>query len=169
MMTYRADKQTVHLDRLAQRLTGSQVSYGLTGPRMVITGNVIFLLAGVAGLIAAAQGAEFGEDIVLAAMIGSVFYKAAIELKERWPAPPDERESAIRWKSQAIGASLAIGLVAVWAVLLSDFADNGVWFPQSPDQWSAVGLFVLGLTTQASNIAAAWMTPAYAPELTADE
>lgn len=169
MMTYRGNKHTVQLDRLATRLTGSQVRYGLTGPRMVMAGNAIFLLASVAGLIGAARGAEFGHPILMAAIIGSLVYKATIELKERGYAPPDERESAIRWKSFAIGAGLSVGLVGMWAVLLSSFADSGMWFPQSPDQWSPVGLFLMGLTTQVSSIVAAWMTPTYATELNADE
>jgi hypothetical protein len=40
-----------------------------------------------------------------------------------------------------------------------------MWYPDRSEEWQAAGVFILGLMVQITNIAKAWMTPAYAAAL----
>jgi hypothetical protein len=153
------------LDRIATRLTGRQVHMGFTGPHMIIAANAILLLIALAGMLATTRDQDFGQDLVVWAMIASALHKAAVELKERGSRELDEREKTIRWKSIAIGGWAVTTLISIWAILISHFADNGLWYPSKDDDWLTLGAFILGLMGQTSSIASAWMTPSYAAEL----
>lgn len=167
MMAYEGNKVSERLDRLAVAGLGNNAESGVS-PRMSIIANVLFLAAGIAGLVLCAQGdARWG--IVFGAMFGAGTHSVIVEYRKRGNAPLDERERAIFWKATAIGASVPCVLTALWVMLLGSFADQGMWHPDRPDEWRAAGLFILGLMSQISNIALALMTPAYAAELLDDE
>lgn len=167
MMAYEGKKIAARLDRLAIAGIGANAESG-TAPRLSILANVIFLAAGIAGLVLCAQG-DVGPGIVFGAMFAAGTHTVIVEQRKRGNAPLDERERAIFWKATAIGAFVPCVLVAGWVMLLGNFADQGMWHPDRPDEWQAAGFFILGLMSQIANIASAWMTPAYAAELLDDE
>lgn len=167
MMAYEGNKVSERLDRLAIAGFGNNADNGAS-PRLSIIANVIFLAAGIAGLVLCAQG-DVGSGIVFGAMFGAGTHSVIVEYRKRGNAPLDEREAAIFWKAMAIGALVPSVLAALWALFLASFADQGMWYPDRPEEWRAAGFFLLGLTSQISNIASAWMTPAYAADLLDDE
>lgn len=167
MMAYEGNKVSDRLDRLAIAWVGIGAENG-TAPRLSILANLVFMAAGIAGLVLCAQG-DFGSGIVFAAMFAGSTHTVIVEHKKRGNAPLDERERAIFWKAMAIGALVPCVLAALWALFLAPFADQGMWYPDRPEEWRAVGFFILGLMTQIANVASAWMTPAYAAELDDDE
>ncbi|MCL9999905.1 MAG: hypothetical protein NBV68_11030 [Erythrobacter sp.] len=69
----------------------------------------------------------------------------------------------------AISGWIVITLVSFWAVLVGQFAHNGLWYPRHAKEWPALGIFIAMLSAQISCIASAWMTPTYAAELLDDE
>jgi hypothetical protein len=168
MMMDKQNGAASRLDRLAIRLTGGQVHTGFTGPHMIILANGLFLLAGLAGMIAVIMGLDMSA-LIVAAMLGTTFHKVAVEWKERGYAPKDEREDALHWKALAIGVSIPLTLLVVWMLLLGAFADDGMWHPVGQDDWTAVATFALGLAGQLASIVKARMTPSYAADLLDDE
>lgn len=168
MMAYRPDNAGTRLDRLATRLTGGQVHYGITGPYITIAFNLVLLLAGVAGMTGVIMGGEMN-GLLQAVLIAGTFHGAFVQYKERGNAPLDERENAIRWKAMALGAGISGMLLVVWMCLLGGFADQGMWHPAKEDDWMAVAMFAVALAAQINAIAKAWMTPAYAAELLDDD
>lgn len=167
MMAYEGNKVSARLDRLAIAGLGNNAESGFS-PRLSILANLVFMAAGIAGLVLCAQS-DFGSGIVFAAMFAGGTHTVIVEHKKRGNAPLDERERAIFWKAMAIGAFVPCVLAALWALFLASFADQGMWHPDRPEEWRAAGFFLLGLTSQISNIASAWMTPSYAAELLDDE
>jgi hypothetical protein len=167
MMAYEGNKVVERLDRLAIAGVGIGAANG-TAPRLTILANVIFLAAGVAGLVLCAQG-QVGSGIVFGAMFGAGTHSVIVEQRRRGSAPQDERERAIFWKATAIGAFVSCVLAAGWLMFLGNFADDGMWMPDRREAWRAAGMFILGLFVQIANIAVAWMTPSYAAELLDDE
>lgn len=167
MMAYEGNKVSERLDRLAIAGLGNNAESGVA-PHLSILANVIFLAAGIAGLVLCARG-DVGPGIVFGAMFGASTHSVIIEYRKRGNAPLDERERSIFWKATAIGAFVPCVLTAFWVMLLGAFADQGMWHPDRPDEWRAAGLFILGLMSQIANIAMAWMTPAYAAEMLDDE
>lgn len=167
MMAYEGNKVSERLDRLAIARVGIGAENG-TAPRLSILANVIFLAAGITGLVLCAQG-DAGPGIVFGAMFGAGTHSVITEYRRRGNAPLDERERAIFWKATAIGASVPCVLTAIWVMLLGNFADQGMWYPDRPEEWRAAGFFLLGLMSQIANIASARMTPAYAADLLDDE
>jgi len=163
MMAYRKNGFITRMDRIAMMVTGQDTETGLN-PRLSILAHLVFMATGTVGLVLCAQG-EFGPDIVFGAVFFSSTHAVIVEQLKRGKARLDEREWGVFWKSMAIGASVPCVLVAIWAMLLAPYADQGMWHPDRPDEWMAVGSFILGLMTQITNIAMAWMTPAYAAEL----
>jgi hypothetical protein len=151
-------------ERLSQLLDHPR-SLALTGPLMSIMINIVLVLVALAGLVLAAHGQRAGQPIVFAAMIWSTTHTILIRAKHSGNAAPDERERALATEAMAVGGYSAATLVAVWFLVLGVFADAGMWFPQSSREWQALGFFVIGLTTQITNIAAAWRTPPYAADL----
>lgn len=143
-------------------VTGQDAASGMAR-RVAIFGNLVFMAASIAGLVLTARG-QSGLWLVLLAMASSGAYSGVIEYQQRGKAPRDEREWAIFWKAWAIGAFLPCGLAGFWAMLLGSFADQGMWYPSRAEEWEAAGLFILGLMVQISNVAKAWMTPAYATQ-----
>lgn len=163
MMAYKGKGMITRLDRIAMTVAG-QNPYTSTAPRLSILANLIFMAAGVTGLVLTARG-EIGPILVFFAMIMASTHTVIVEYQKRGEAPLDEREWGIFWKAMAIGAFVPCVLTAFWVMLLGSFADQGMWHPNRPDEWQAAGLFILGLMTQITNIAKAWMTPAYAADL----
>jgi hypothetical protein len=106
----------------------------ITAPYVIIAANLILMLVSLAGIIRTAQGQAGGHDLIVIALNGTIFYSAAVEYIERGNRTPDERQSAIRGKSLAIAGWIVISLVMIWAVLLGQFAKNGLWFPKHPGQ-----------------------------------
>lgn len=166
-MAYKKDRIAGGLDRAAIAVAGPNSETG-TGPRMLLIVNLIFLLVGIAGMVLAARG-DFGPWVVFAAMIGATTHTIIAEYRKRGDAPLDEREKALAWKTVAIGGMVPLVLVALYMLFLGPFADNGLWSPQTKAHWQATGFFILGLSTQITNIASALMTPSYAAEFDLDD
>ncbi len=163
MMAYKKNGSITRMDRIALAVTGPHAEAALN-PRISIFVNLIFMAAGITGLVLTARG-EIGPILVFFAMILASTHTGIVEYQKRGEAPLDEREWSVFWKAMAIGAFVPCVLTAFWVMLLGSFADQGMWHPNRPDEWQAAGLFILGLMTQITNIAKAWMTPAYAAEL----
>lgn len=167
MMAFKGNKVAERLDRLAIAGIGTNAQNGVS-PRLSILANLTFLAAGIAGLVLCAQG-DLGPGLVFAAMFAASTHTMIVEQRKRGNAPLDERERAIFWKATAIGAFVPCVLVAGWAMLLGNFADQGMWYPDRTAEWRASGFFILGMMSQIANIANAWMTPSYAADLLDDE
>lgn len=163
MMAYGKNGLVTLMDRLAMMVTGPNAEAGIN-PRIAIFANLVFMAVSIAGLVMTAKG-QNGFWLVFAGMIASGNYSGIAEYQQRGRAPRDERDWAVFWKAMAIGAFVPCMLVGFWAMLLGSFADQGMWYPDRSEEWQAAGLFVLGLMTQITNIAKAWMTPAYAAAL----
>ncbi len=163
MMAYKGKGMVTRMDRIAMAVTGQNAETGIN-PRLSIIANLIFMATGIAGLVITAQG-HFGPGLAFAAMIASSTHTVIIEYAKRGDAPLDERERVIAWKSMAIGAFVPCAIVGMWALLLGNFADNGLWYPDQSSEWQVLAFFILGLMTQITNIATAWLTPSYAAEL----
>lgn len=153
--------------RIAQ-LLGHPRNLALTGPLMSIIIDVFLMLVAVAGVVLAANGSKAGQALVIAAMLWSSAHTLLVRAKHGGNAPLDERERAVATEAAAVGGYTASSLAALWFLLLGVFAEHGMWFPQQPIEWQALGFFMIGLATQITNIAAAWRTPPYAADL-ADE
>lgn len=166
-MAYKDNEAITRMDRVAMAVTGQNAKAALN-PRLSILANLIFLATGIAGLVLTARG-DFGPTLVFFALIMSSSHAGIVEYQKRGQAPLDEREWGVFWKAMAIGAFATCVLTGFWVMLLGSFADQGMWYPDRPDEWRAAGLFILGLMTQITNIAKAWMTPAYAADLFDEE
>ncbi|WP_324073938.1 MAG: hypothetical protein RSE14_11895 [Erythrobacter sp.] len=151
------------MDRIAIVVTGQDAGTGMAR-RVSILANLLFIAAGLAGLVLTVQG-QNGFWLVFVAMVAAGSYSGVLEYQQRGMAPRDEREWAVFWKAMAIGAFVSCVLVGLWAMLLGSFADQGMWYPDRSEEWQAAGVFILGLMVQITNIAKAWMTPAYAAAL----
>lgn len=148
------------------RLVAHPRNLALTGPLMSIIVNGGLVLAGVAGLFMAAQGLKAGPSVVFAAMIWASAHSLIVRMRNGMNMQqPDERERAVATNAGVVGSYLTVVLLGVWFMLLGAFADQGMWSPKSPEEWHALGFFVIGLTLQITNIAAAWQTPAYSGDL----
>lgn len=167
MMAYERKRVITRMDRVAMEVSGLNAQGG-ANPRLSILANLVFLAAGIAGLVLCARG-DFGSGIVFGAMFAASTHTVIVEQRMRGNAPRDERERAIFWKATAIGASVSCVLAAGWVMFLGNFVDDGMWMPNQPEEWRAAGLFILGLMIQIANIAAAWMTPPYPAELLDEE
>ncbi|ASR53767.1 hypothetical protein [Blastomonas fulva] len=167
MMAYGKNGVVTGMDRVALAVTGQDAATGIAR-RLAIFGNLVFMAASIVGLILTVQG-QSGRWLVFVAMISSSAYSGAVEYQQRGKAPRDERERAVFWKALGIGAFVPCVLAGLWAVLLGHFADQGMWYPDRSQEWEAAGLFILGLMIQITNIAKAWLTPAYAAELLDDD
>ena len=165
-MAYKENTIAAWLDRVANRITGPGAHTG-TGPRMGLIANLGFLAMGVAGMALVVRG-DFGPGLLFAAMFGSTTHTVIVEYRKRGNAPLDEREQGVFWKSMAIGGMGTACFVALWALFLGPFADDGMWYPRTSTHWQAAGFFILGLTSQITNIAAACMTPAYEDDFDID-
>lgn len=167
MMAYKGNHVLERLDRLAVAGIGANSEDGIP-PRLSILANLVFMAAGIAGLVLCARG-DFGSGIVFGALFAASTHTVIVEQRSRGNVPRDEREQAIFWKATAIGAWVSCLLAAGWVMLLGTFVDDGMWMPDRPEEWRAAGLFILCLLIQITNIAAAWMTPAYAADLLDDD
>jgi hypothetical protein len=161
MMAYGKNETAARLSQLMERPR----NLALTGPLMSILINVSLVLVAIAGVVVAANGSKAGQMLVFAAMIWSSTHTLLVRAKHSGNAPLDERERVLANEAGLVGGYTTSSLVAIWFLLLGAFADNGMWFPQQPVEWQALGFFVIGLTTQITNIAAAWRTPAYSGDL----
>lgn len=152
-------------ERMGQLLAHPR-NLALTGPLMSMIVNAGLVLAGVAGLFMAAQGLKAGPSVVFAAMIWASAHSLIVRLRNGTNTQqPDERERAIATNAGVVGSYLTVVLLGGWFMLLGNFADAGMWFPKAPQEWHALGFFVIGLTLQITNIAAAWQTPAYSRDV----
>lgn len=167
MMAYGKNGLVTKMDRIAMAATGQDAASGMAR-RVAIFGNLMFMAASIAGLVLTARG-QSGLWLVFIAMSSSGAYSGVLEHQQRGKAPRDEREWAIFWKASAIGAFVPCVLAGFWAMLLGSFADQGMWYPDRAEEWESAGLFILGLMVQISNVAKAWMTPAYATEPLGDD
>lgn len=161
MMAYGRSEARERLSRLIEHPR----SLALTGPLTTIIVNTLLILVGIGGLTLTAHGSRAGQSIVFAAMLLSNTYLLLLRAKSGSPAAPDERERMVTTEAAAVGGYAASMLIACWCLLLGPFADQGLWFPQQPMEWQALGFFMIGLVTQITNIAAAWRTPPYVAEL----
>jgi|JI8StandDraft_2_1071088.scaffolds.fasta_scaffold85293_2 hypothetical protein len=161
MMAYGKNEAAARLSQLLERPR----NLALTGPLMSIIVNIFLVLVAIAGVVVAANGMKAGQMLVSSAMIWSTAHTLLVRAKHGGNALPDERERAVASEAMAVGGYTTSLLAALWFLLLGAFADNGMWFPQQPIEWQAVGFFMIGLTTQITNIAAAWRTPPYAADL----
>lgn len=161
MMAYGKNGTAARLGQLLERPR----NMALTGPLMSIIINVFLVLVAIVGLVVAANGSKAGQMLVFSAMIWSTAHTLIVRAKHGGNAPLDERERALANEAGLIGGFTTSSLVAIWFLLLGAFADHGMWFPQQPIEFQALGFFMIGLTTQIANIAAAWGTPPYAADL----
>ena len=161
MMAYRKSETAARMNQLIERPR----NLALTGPLMSIIVNLFLVLVAIAGVVAAANGLKAGQMLVFAAMIWSTTHTVLVRAKHGGNAPLDERERALANEAGLVGGYTTSSLAAIWFLLLGAFADNGMWFPRQPIEWQALGFFMIGLTTQITNIAAAWRTPPYAADL----
>lgn len=148
-----------------EQLLGRPRNLALTGPLMSIIVNLLLIAVALAGLVAAANGLRFGQTLVFGAMFWSIAHTVHVRAKIGGNSPPDERERALSTEAAAFGGYLTAALVGIWFMFLGVFADHGMWIPQASREWQALGWFVIGLMTQATNIATAWNTPSYAADL----
>lgn len=151
------------LDRLSIVLFGPGAETGLN-LRLTIFANLLFLAAGIAGMVLVAQGAT-GTGLLFGVLFGTSNCTMLIEFRKRGRASLDEREQPIAWKSMAIGSTSTCFLVGLWATAPGTIVDEGLWLPVRPSEWQATGLFIFSLMLQITNIASALMTPPYAAEL----
>lgn len=165
MMAYGKSETAERIRQLLERPR----NLALTGPLMSIIVNTFLLLVAIAGLVAVAKGVKAGPSLVFAAMIWSTTHTWIVRAKHIGNERLDERERALAIEAAAVGGYTASILVAIWFLLLGIFADYGMWFPQSAKELMALGYFMIGLMTQATNIATAWRTPLYAAELLDEE
>ena len=165
MMAYEGDRIAEGLDRAAMRVTGLQVHTGKIGPRTTIFATLIFMSVTAIGMYLTVQGAKAGQGLVFSAAMGSLAIKLFNDYKERGNGPLDERELAIYWKANAIGAMIPLIGVAVWSLFLGNFADFGMWYPREKFEWVALCFLLLGLMTQIGLIVTGWLTPSYAADL----
>ena len=142
---------------------------GFVGPRLQIFLAVCFLIVALSGLIIAITGKELGSDLVFIAMIFGLAMRVVNDWQKRGARSLDERERAIMWKSNAWGAIVPLAIVIGYTLLLSNFADDGWWFPQQDFQWSAISLALVAAWGLISLIANGVMTPVYAAELDEDD
>ena len=147
------------------RLTGRQGHTGLIGPKMKIFAALIFMALSFMGFYLAAIGKEVGQGIVFAAAMSSLAIKLSADYKARGNGPLDERERAIYWKSNAIGAMVPLFAVAIWSLNIASIDSTEIWRPRENFQWVAVSFLLLGLMTQIGLIVTGWLTPAYAADL----
>ena len=166
-MAFEGNKVFERLDRLAVAGIGANAENGFV-PRLSIIANLVFMAAGITGLVLTARD-EIGPILVFIAMFMSSTHTVIVEYQKRGKAPLDEREWGVFWKAMAIGAFVPCVLVGLWMLLLGPFADQGMWYPDRSEEWQAAGLFILGLNIQITNIAKAWMIPSYAAELLDDD
>lgn len=168
-MAYEGSRIAEGLDRAAMRVTGRQVHTGKIGPRTTIVATLIFMSLTAMGMYLAVQGAKVGQGIVFSAAMGSLAIKLFNDYKARGNGPLDERERAIYWKSNAIGAMVPLVGVAVWSLFLGNFAGDGLWYPRQSFEWVALSFFLLGLMTQIGIIVSGWLTPSYAADIDFDD
>ena len=166
-MAFKKNEVITRMDRVVMQVAGPPGTADYN-PRLSIFANLVFMAMSLVGLVITARGG-FGPGLVFAAMLLSSTHTIIVEQQKRGSARLDEREWGIFWKAMAIGAFVPCVLVAVWALLLGNFADQGMWYPDRSEEWQATAFFVLGLMGQIANIAQAWMTPAYAAELLDDD
>lgn len=164
-MPYEGDRIAEGFDRAAMRMTGRQVHTGKIGPKTTIVATLIFISLTAIGMYLTVQGAKVGQGIVFSAAMGSLAIKLFNDYKERGNGPLDERELAIYWKANAIGAMIPLIGVAVWSLFLGNLADFGMWYPREMFEWVTLSFFLLGLMTQIGLIVTAWLTPSYAADL----
>jgi hypothetical protein len=162
MMTYGRIKAAER----ARQLLEQPRNLALTGPLVSIIINASLALAGVAGLFMAAQGLKAGPTVVLAAMVWASAHSVIVRMRNGTDVQlPDERERTNATNAAVVGSNFTVMLLGSWFLLLGVFADHGMWSPKAPEEWDALGFFVIGLTLQITNIAAAWQTPAYSGDL----
>lgn len=165
MMARNGKRMFAGLDRALTRMTGRPVRTGFTAPYVIIVANLALILVTIVGFSRVTQGDGSGHYVLTLVLNATVLYSVAVQYRERGNRAHDERENAIRWKSLAIAGWIVISLVMIWAVLVGQFAHNGLWYPTHPGQWPSLGFFIGALTGQISAIASAWMTPSYAAAL----
>lgn len=168
-MAYESDRIAEGLDQAARRLTGRRAHNGAVGPRTNIFAALIFMATTLAGFVMAAQGQEVGQGIVFSAAMASLAIKLFNDHKARGTGALDERERAIYWKANALGAMIPLLAVAVWALFVGTIDSLSVWQPEEGFQWVAITFLLLGLMTQIGVIVTASMTPSYAADLVDDE
>lgn len=161
MMAFGENKAAARLGQLLERPRNLAL--------MSIIINLLLMLVAIAGMVWAAHGSKAGQMLVFAAMMWSSTHTLLVRFKQSGNAPLDERERTLATEAALIGGYTASTLVAIWFLLLGIFADDGMWFPRQPVEWQALGFFVIGLTTQITNIAAAWRTPAFSWDVMDDE
>ncbi|MFN3452331.1 MAG: hypothetical protein ACK4ZE_09250 [Sphingorhabdus sp.] len=157
------------VERLATRLTGRDVYLSIGGPLMSIIVNFFLILVAFAGLVAASKGLRFGQSLIFGAFIWSLAHTLILKAKQGGNAQPDERERVLSSNAAAVGAWALCSLMGIWCLIVGGFAEYGVWYPDTDLEWRSLGFFIIGLTSQVTNIVSAWMTPAYASEIDVDE
>ncbi len=165
MMAYGENKTGARLGQLLEQPR----KLALTAPLMSIIINLFLMLFSIAGVVWAAHGSKAGQMLVFGAMMWSSTHTLLVRVKHSGNAPLDERERTLAIEAALIGGYTTSTVVAIWFLLLGAFADNGIWFPRQPVEWQALGFFVIGLTTQITNISAAWRTPAYSGDVMDDD
>lgn len=165
MMAYEGNRIAEGLDRAAMRVTGRQAHTGLIGPKMKIFAALVFMALSCMGFYLAAIGEEVGQGIVFAAAMASLAIKLSSDYKARGNGPLDERERAIYWKANAIGAMIPLLAVAIWTLNIGSIDSIDIWRPREDFQWVAVTFLLLGLMTQIGIVVTGWLTPSYAADL----
>ena len=132
MMAYRKNGVITRMDRIAMGVAGPHAEV-VVNPRLSILVNLIFMAAGITGLVLTARG-EIGPTLVFFAMIMASTHAGIVEYQKRGEAPLDEREWSVFWKAMAIGAFMSfasfvffIGVVFYTLLWGRRVTENNYW------------------------------------------
>jgi len=168
-MPYLGNPNHQRMDRVARTLTGRQVHTGRIGPKALIVSALIFMAVGIGGLWLMVAGSDLGASVIYSAAIGTLALKLTGDWRSRRHDPLDERERAIYWKANAVGTGLPLIGVAIWLLLLSGFADAGLWWPSRDFEFSGLAFFLLAAMLQLAMIVIGLSTPSYAADIDEDD
>lgn len=171
-MTYRGNPLLEKLDRIAE-YTGMpklarRAKQGGAMPLRVLP--LLPLAMGMVGLFVQAHAPEAGWIVIMGAWVSAM----PLGLTGPMALPPsgvrDERERALVRSGHLAGlgavALLAIGGCFLMGILgaLAMVGYARMWLPHGPQDWIAIGFFLLVVQTTVAVLVASWMIPRGLPE-----
>ena len=109
----------------------------------------------VLGLYFVSQGHEEGINLCILSMIFDALWSSYVQYRLRGLLKLDEREVFVQWKAIATGAVITCAIAIGWIFLLGSDDKGQVWQPTKPNDWWAIGIFLVGSIGQVSGLAAA--------------
>ena len=150
------------VDYVARWMIASEIRPGILGPRLVMGVSAILFAASVTGIILVSQGQAGGEELIWGAVGSDLFLRYLAWRDQSGPdlyRPLDEREVAMALKAFAISGWLVNLMVGLYALALGNFANDGMWRPQSEWEWMAVAGFMTGTLSQITTFISGVLTP----------